>query len=208
MNWITETKTSSNHCLLKEDSTNDVPSDTNQAAEPSTDRGSGTETTTSPNAPSQAVRAGPGEDGHGALFTMLDPRNMARNPVMFLVEAGWILTTLVMIESIVNGAATGLIVYQGALAILLLLTVLFANFAEALAEARERPRRRAYGLRVKTPSPIGSRRPARASRSPQPRSRQATAWWWRLVRLFRPTAISSRAWLRSTNPRLQAKAHR
>jgi K+-transporting ATPase ATPase B chain len=67
---------------------------------------------------------------------MLDPRNMARNPVMFLVEAGWILTTMVTIESIVSGASLGLIVYQATLAVLLLLTVLFANFAEALAEAR------------------------------------------------------------------------
>ncbi len=69
-------------------------------------------------------------------FVMLNPRNMARNPVMFLVEAGWILTTLVTIESTVSGAGAGAILYQGALAFLLLLTVLFANFAEALAEAR------------------------------------------------------------------------
>jgi K+-transporting ATPase ATPase B chain len=69
-------------------------------------------------------------------FLMLDPRNMARNPVMFLVEVGWVLTTLVTIQSIVVGAPIGVIVYQAALAILLLLTVLFANFAEALAEAR------------------------------------------------------------------------
>jgi len=69
-------------------------------------------------------------------FLMLDPRHMAKNPVMFLVEAGWILTTLVTIESIVTHAAGGLIIYQAALAVLLLLTVLFANFAEALAEAR------------------------------------------------------------------------
>ena len=69
-------------------------------------------------------------------FAMLDPRNMARNPVMFLVEVGWVLTTIIAIGSIVNGAGTGLVVYQSALAILLLLTVLFANFAEALAEAR------------------------------------------------------------------------
>ena len=72
----------------------------------------------------------------GRSYLMLDPRNMAKNPVMFLVEVGWVLTTLVTIESIAAGAATGLIVYQAALAILLLLTVLFANFAEALAEAR------------------------------------------------------------------------
>jgi potassium-transporting ATPase ATP-binding subunit len=67
---------------------------------------------------------------------MLDPRVMVRNPVMFLVEAGTVLTALVVIQSIVTGAAPGLIVYQAALAFLLLLTVLFANFAEALAEAR------------------------------------------------------------------------
>jgi potassium-transporting ATPase ATP-binding subunit len=69
-------------------------------------------------------------------FVMLDPRNMARNPVMFLVEVGWVLTTIIAIDSIVRGAGIGLIVYQSTLAILLLLTVLFANFAEALAEAR------------------------------------------------------------------------
>ena len=69
-------------------------------------------------------------------FLMLDPRIMARNPVMFLVEVGWILTTMITIESMVAGAGLGLIIYQAALAILLLLTVLFANFAEALAEAQ------------------------------------------------------------------------
>jgi potassium-transporting ATPase ATP-binding subunit len=68
--------------------------------------------------------------------TMLDPRNMMRNPVMFLVEVGTILTAIVTVQSIINGAATGLIIYQASLTVLLLLTVLFANFAEALAEAR------------------------------------------------------------------------
>src|SRR5512135_695373 len=69
-------------------------------------------------------------------FVMLDPRNMMRNPVMFLVEVGTVLTAIVTMQSILNHAATGLIVYQAALTALLLLTVLFANFAEALAEAR------------------------------------------------------------------------
>ncbi len=69
-------------------------------------------------------------------FVMLDPRNMMRNPVMFLVEVGTVLTGIVTIQSIMNHAATGLIVYQASLTFLLLLTVLFANFAEALAEAR------------------------------------------------------------------------
>ncbi len=69
-------------------------------------------------------------------FVMLNPAIMARNPVMFLVEAGCVLTSIVVVQSVVNRAAVGLIVYQTALAFLLLLTVLFANFAEALAEAR------------------------------------------------------------------------
>jgi K+-transporting ATPase ATPase B chain len=69
-------------------------------------------------------------------FVMLNPMIMARNPVMFLVEVGFVLTTVVVVQSILAGAATGLVVYQGGLAVLLLLTVLFANFAESLAEAR------------------------------------------------------------------------
>ncbi|MBV8309473.1 MAG: potassium-transporting ATPase subunit B, partial [Planctomycetaceae bacterium] len=69
-------------------------------------------------------------------FAMLDPRSMMRNPVMFLVELGTVLTAIVTVQSIVGGAAIGLIVYQTALTLLLLLTVLFPNFAEALAEAR------------------------------------------------------------------------
>src|SRR3954467_4303739 len=65
-------------------------------------------------------------------FVMLDPRNMMRNPVMFLVEVGTVLTAIVATQSIMTGAATGLVVYQAALTVLLLITVLFANFAEAL----------------------------------------------------------------------------
>src|SRR5262249_32024318 len=58
-------------------------------------------------------------------FAMLDPRTMMRNPVMFLVEVGTLLTALVTIQSIATGAATGLIVYQAGLTVLLLVTVLF-----------------------------------------------------------------------------------
>jgi potassium-transporting ATPase ATP-binding subunit len=69
-------------------------------------------------------------------FVMLDPRNMMRNPVMFLVEVGTVLTAIITVQSILNHAATGLIIYQASLTAWLLITVLFANFAEALAEAR------------------------------------------------------------------------
>ena len=69
-------------------------------------------------------------------FVMLNPLFMMRNPVMFLVEVGTVLTAIVTVQSILHHAATGLIIYQASLTVWLLLTVLFANFAEALAEAR------------------------------------------------------------------------
>lgn len=62
-------------------------------------------------------------------FRMLNPVKMARNPVMFVTEIGAALTTLVWIP---NPAS----LYTGAVTAILWLTVLFANFAEALAEAR------------------------------------------------------------------------
>ena len=76
------------------------------------------------------------KDAARQSFVMLDPRHMMKNPVMFLVEVGTALTLFVTVQSVINHAATGLIIYQAALTFLLLLTVLFANFAEALAEAR------------------------------------------------------------------------
>jgi K+-transporting ATPase ATPase B chain len=91
-------------------------------------------------------------------FSMLDPRNMARNPVMFLVEVGWVLTTIISIGSIAAGASAGLIVYQVSLAILLLLTVLFANFAEALAEARGKAQ--AQSLRATRQDTVAMKREA------------------------------------------------
>ncbi len=72
----------------------------------------------------------------GRSFAMLDPRAMARNPVMFVTELGAALTTLVTIVAIATGGeGTG---YFAAVTVLLWLTVLFANFAEAVAEARGR----------------------------------------------------------------------
>ncbi|MFN8091943.1 MAG: potassium-transporting ATPase subunit KdpB [Vicinamibacteria bacterium] len=67
----------------------------------------------------------------------LDPRLMIRNPVMFVVEIGSILTTLIWIRDLVApsaGAASP--VFTGQVALWLWFTVAFANFAEALAEGR------------------------------------------------------------------------
>ena len=64
---------------------------------------------------------------------MLNPASMIRNPVMFVTEVGAALTTLVVVADI---AGKGPWLYSLSVDIILWVTVLFANFAEALAEAR------------------------------------------------------------------------
>src|SRR5580698_1282665 len=60
----------------------------------------------------------------------LDPRHMAGNPVMFVVEIGSVITTALLIR---GGAAFG---FNLQITLWLWFTVLFANFAEAMAEGR------------------------------------------------------------------------
>ncbi|HWA72297.1 MAG TPA: potassium-transporting ATPase subunit KdpB [Polyangiaceae bacterium] len=64
----------------------------------------------------------------------LDPRVVAKNPVMFVVEVGSALTTLLWLRGLARGAADTLFV--GQVSLWLWFTVLFANFAEAMAEGR------------------------------------------------------------------------
>src|ERR1700736_2287807 len=70
----------------------------------------------------------------GASFRKLDPRLMVRNPVMFVVEIGAVMTTYAFIAGIVGNASDASFV--GQIALWLWFTVLFANFAEAIAEGR------------------------------------------------------------------------
>ena len=70
----------------------------------------------------------------GDAFVKLNPRTMARNPVMFVVEIGSVLTTLRLIRDAVTG--TGHLGFELQISFWLWLTVLFANFAEAMAEGR------------------------------------------------------------------------
>ncbi len=63
----------------------------------------------------------------------LDPRVQFRNPVMFIVEVGSLLTTVVFFQELVGG---GRPLFTGQVACWLWFTVLFANFAEAMAEGR------------------------------------------------------------------------
>lgn len=70
-------------------------------------------------------------------FVKLNPRIMFRNPVMFTVEIGTFIMLAVTIYSAVTGDITqGSLGYNLAVFIVLFLTLLFANFAEAIAEAR------------------------------------------------------------------------
>jgi potassium-transporting ATPase ATP-binding subunit len=64
----------------------------------------------------------------------LDPRHMLRNPVMFVVLVGSALTTLALVWDAATGR--GDLVFTLQLALWLWFTVLFANFAEAMAEGR------------------------------------------------------------------------
>ena len=64
----------------------------------------------------------------------LDPRGMVKNPVMFVVEVGSVLTTALLIENLVNhNPGFG---FNLQITLWLWFTVLFANFAEAMAEGR------------------------------------------------------------------------
>lgn len=69
-------------------------------------------------------------------FIKLNPRIMARNPVMFTVEIGTAIMLVVCIWVLRGETSQGSFIYNLLIFLILLLTVLFANFAEAIAEAR------------------------------------------------------------------------
>jgi potassium-transporting ATPase ATP-binding subunit len=74
-----------------------------------------------------------------ALFDSLrkfDPRTQFRNPVMFVVWVGAIVTASLTIEPALFGPSRATHTYNGAVTIILLLTVWFSNLAESLAEGR------------------------------------------------------------------------
>jgi potassium-transporting ATPase ATP-binding subunit len=76
----------------------------------------------------------------GESFKKLDPRRLARNPVMFVVEVGSVITTIIFIVDLFNGTAgfsgPNNELFVGQITVWLWFTVLFANFAEAVAEGR------------------------------------------------------------------------
>src|SRR6202795_66526 len=70
----------------------------------------------------------------GDSFRKLDPRTMVKNPVMFVVEVGAVLTTVQFIWNVVHHP--GEVSFGLQITLWLWFTVLFANFAEAMAEGR------------------------------------------------------------------------
>ncbi len=76
----------------------------------------------------------------GDAFTKLDPRAEAKNPVMFVVWVGSVVTTIIFLASFIPAANVPMggweRAFTGQIALWLWFTVLFANFAEAIAEGR------------------------------------------------------------------------
>src|SRR5947209_3988184 len=70
----------------------------------------------------------------GDSFVKLNPRTMMKNPVMFVVEIGAVMTTVLAVRDFAAGAAVAGFTFQ--ITLWLWFTVLFANFAEAMAEGR------------------------------------------------------------------------
>src|SRR5215469_5675639 len=70
----------------------------------------------------------------GSAFVKLNPRSLMKNPVMFVLEIVTVLTTVILIRDLVTGSENLLFEFQ--IVLWLWFTVLFANFAEAIAEGR------------------------------------------------------------------------
>src|ERR1700740_1294467 len=72
----------------------------------------------------------------GQSFAKLNPRIQFRNPVMFTVWVGTLVMAGVCVWIATGEASQGSLVYNIIITAILLITLLFANFAEAIAEAR------------------------------------------------------------------------
>src|SRR3954469_14550717 len=70
----------------------------------------------------------------GAAFVKLDPRTLMKNPVMFVLEVVTALTSVILIRDVVTGGEN--LGFEFQIVVWLWFTVLFANFAEAVAEGR------------------------------------------------------------------------
>ena len=106
-----------------------------------------------------------------ATITKLNPRHQLRNPVMFVVYVGALVTLLLFIQATFGkGEAAPAFILQ--ISVWLWLTVIFANFAEAIAEGRGKAQ--AETLR-KTRSEVQARKLSEPSRTSKPSRVAASA---------------------------------
>ncbi|MBY0559540.1 potassium-transporting ATPase subunit KdpB, partial [Hyphomicrobium sp.] len=70
----------------------------------------------------------------GSAFVKLDPRTLIKNPIMFVLEVVSVLTTIIFVRDVIEGGHDLSFTFQ--IIVWLWFTVLFANFAEAIAEGR------------------------------------------------------------------------
>ena len=107
----------------------------------------------------------------GQAFGKLDPRLMIRNPVMFVVEVVATLTTILFLRDLLTGGANLGFTFQ--IILWLWITVVFANFAEAVAEGRGKAQ--AASLRRARTDTMANRITATgdAKRSPAPELQQS-----------------------------------
>ncbi len=101
-------------------------------------------------------------------FRKLDPRVQARNPVMFVVLVGSVFTTLIFLQDLGDARAEDNL-FAGLVAAWLWFTVLFANFAEAMAEGRGKAQ--AAALRKTRAETIANKRGVGGSIEQVPSSR-------------------------------------
>ena len=92
----------------------------------------------------------------------LDPRHMMGNPVMFVVEVGSVITTLLLLRAGTDFS------FNLQITAWLWFTVLFAIFAEAMAEGRARRKPIRFAKRAPKPWPIACWKVTRPSRLPAP----------------------------------------
>jgi K+-transporting ATPase ATPase B chain len=89
-------------------------------------------------------------------FRKLDPRGLVRNPVIFIVELGSVIVTFIFVKGLFETHPGEPGWFTGTIAFWLWLTVLFANFAEAIAEGRGKAQ--AEALRATRTSTVAHRR--------------------------------------------------
>src|SRR5471032_2215449 len=70
----------------------------------------------------------------GSAFVKLDPRTLIKNPVMFVLEIVTVLTTVILVRDLLTGGQN--IGFEFQVILWLWITILFANFSEAVAEGR------------------------------------------------------------------------